>query len=136
KPEAFVNVLLRRDLGARLVVPRDAVMDTGERQYVFVDKGEGYLEPRLVKAGAEVEQGRVVEEGLNEGERVVTAANFILDSESRLRGVFEAMGRPAAGPAAATAAPKPKVELSTSPTPAKVGRNTVRVKVVDPSGQP
>jgi hypothetical protein len=136
RPEAFVNVVLRRDLGTRLVVPRDAVMETGERQYVFVDMGEGYLEPRLVKAGPEVEQGRVVEEGLNEGERVVTAANFILDSESRLRGALAAMGRPAAGPAAAAAAPKLKVDLSTSPTPAKVGKNTVRVKVADPSGQP
>jgi RND family efflux transporter MFP subunit len=136
KPEAFVNVVLRRDLGARLVVPREAVMDTGERQYVFVDKGEGYLGPRLVKAGPEVEQGRVIEEGLSEGERVVTAANFILDSESRLRGALEAMGRPAAGPATAAAAPKLKVDLSTSPTPAKVGKNTVRVKVADPSGQP
>src|SRR5207245_10825924 len=112
---AFVNVILRRELGARLVVPRDAVMDTGERQYVFVDKGEGYLEPRLVKAGPEVEQGRVVDEGLNEGERVVTAAHVILDPEARLRGAFEAMGRPAAGPAA-SAAPKLKVEVSTSPT--------------------
>jgi RND family efflux transporter MFP subunit len=136
RPEAFVNVILRRDLGARLVVPRDAVMDTGERQYVFVDKGEGYLAPRLVKAGPEVEQGRIVDEGLNEGERVVTAANFILDSESRLRGALEAMGRPATGPAVASAAPKLRVELSTSPTPAKVGKNAVRVKVADPSGQP
>ena len=68
-----------------------AVMETGKGQYVFVDKGEGYLEPRLVKTGAEVDRGRIITDGLREGERVATAANFILDSESRLKGAFEAM---------------------------------------------
>jgi RND family efflux transporter MFP subunit len=137
KPEAFVNVRLRRDLGPRLVVPKDAVMETGKGQYVFVDKGEGYLEPRPVKAGAEVERGRVISEGLREGERVASAANFILDSESRLKGAFEAMGRPQPGAAATAAAgPKLRIELATSPSPAKVGKNTVRVKVADPQGQP
>jgi RND family efflux transporter MFP subunit len=136
KPESFVNIRLRRDLGPRLVVPRDAVMDAGRGQYVFVDKGEGYLEPRPVKAGAEVDRGRVITEGLREGERVATAANFILDSESRLKGAFEAMGRPQPGAAmAATAGPKLRIEVATSPSPAKVGKNTVRVKVMDPSGQ-
>src|SRR5439155_4020698 len=86
KPETFVNVTLRRDLGRRLVVPKDAVMDTGPRQYAFVDRGEGYLEPREVKAGIEVAGGRLITHGLRVGERVVTAANFILDSESRLKG--------------------------------------------------
>jgi len=137
KPEAFVNVRLRRDLGPRLVVPKDAVMDTGKGQYVFVDKGEGYLEPRPVKAGAELERGRIITEGLREGERVASAANFILDSESRLKGAFEAMGRPQPGTAATAASgPKLRIELATSPSPAKVGKNTVRVKVADPQGQP
>ena len=137
KPESFVNVRLRRDLGPRLVVPKDAVMETGKGQYVFVDKGEGYLEPRPVKAGAEVERGRIIAEGLREGERVASAANFILDSESRLKGAFEAMGGPQPGAAATAAAgPKLRIELATSPSPAKVGKNTVRVKVADPQGQP
>ncbi len=137
KPDAFVNVRLSRDLGARLVVPKDAVMDTGKGQYVFVDKGEGYLEPRPVKASLEVDRGRVITQGLREGERVATAANFILDSESRLKGAFEAMGRPQPNAmAAATAGPKLRVDLVTSPSPAKVGKNTVRVKVADPAGQP
>ncbi len=137
KPDAFVHVRLWRDLGARLVVPKDAVMDTGTGQYVFVDKGEGYLEPRPVKAGLEVDRGRVITSGLREGERVATAANFILDSESRLKGAFEAMGRPQPGAAkAAPAGPKLRIEVATSPSPAKVGKNTVRVKVMDPNGQP
>jgi RND family efflux transporter MFP subunit len=137
KPEAFVKVRLRRDLGPRLIVPKDAVMETGKGQYVFVDKGDGYLEPRPVNAGVEVDQGRVVLHGLREGERVASAANFILDSESRLKGAFEAMGRPQPGAAATAAAgPKLRIDLATSPSPAKVGKNTVRVKVADPAGQP
>ncbi|MGH7318609.1 MAG: efflux RND transporter periplasmic adaptor subunit, partial [Candidatus Rokuibacteriota bacterium] len=137
KPETFVNVALRRDLGPRLIVPTDAVMDTGKTQYVFVDKGEGYLEPRVVKAGPEVAAGRVIAEGLKEGERVVTAANFILDSESRLKGAFDAMTRPssAEAPASGTAA-RLTAEVTTDPSPAKVGKNKVRVKVMDASGQP
>ncbi len=136
KLDSFVNVRLRRDLGARLVAPKDAVMDTGKAQYVFVDKGEGYLEPRTVKAGIEVADGRVIEDGLTEGERVVTAANFILDSESRLRGAFAAMGRPQAAAAGTAAAPKLRLDVATSPTPAKVGKNDLTVTVADPAGKP
>lgn len=137
KPETFVNVSLTRDLGRRLLVPKDAVMDTGRMQYVFVDKGDGYLEPRAVKAGPEVAAGRVITEGLEEAERVVTAANFILDSESRLKGAFDAMTRPSPGEApAAGAAARLTAEVTTEPSPAKVGKNRVRVAVMDPAGQP
>jgi Cu(I)/Ag(I) efflux system membrane fusion protein len=137
KPEAFVNVLLRRDLGRRLVIPRDALMDTARAQYVFVDKGDGYFEPREVKVGPEVAAGRVVTEGLTEGERIVTAANFILDSESRLKGAFDAMGRPAAAaPAAAAASVSLSIEVATDPSPPKAGRNRFRVKVRDARGEP
>ena len=136
KPESFVNVRLRRDLGSHIVVPKEAVMETGKGHYVFVDKGEGYLEPRLVQAGADVDRGRIIASGLREGERVATAANFILDSESRLKGAFANMGRPQAGAPGAASGPRLKVDVTTSPSPAKVGKNTVRVKVADPSGQP
>jgi membrane fusion protein, copper/silver efflux system len=91
RPETFVNVVLQRDLGMALVVPKDAVMDTGQAQYVFVDRGEGRLEPRLIRSGTDVSGGRIVLEGLREGDRVVTAANFVVDSESRLKGAFDAM---------------------------------------------
>ena len=137
KLDAFVHVLLNRDLGRRLVVPKDAVLDTGTSQYVFVDKADGYLEPRAVKAGAEVTAGRVISEGLEEGERVVTAANFILDSESRLKGALDAMGRPVPAEApAAGAASSVTAEVTTDPSPAKVGRNRIRALIKDASGQP
>jgi RND family efflux transporter MFP subunit len=88
KPGMFVDIELRIDLGDRLVVPEDAVLDTGTEQYVFVDKGDGYFEPRPVKLGPEADGYQAIESGLQTGERVVTAANFILDSESRLKGAF------------------------------------------------
>ena len=136
RPEAFVNVLLRRDLGRRLVVPRDAVLDTGTSRYVFVDQGDGYLEPREVRAGTEVTAGRVIAGGLVEGERVVTAANFILDSESRLKGALDAMGRPLPAEAPAATASSVSAEVTTDPSPAKVGRNRIRAVIRDVSGQP
>ncbi|HKX32177.1 MAG TPA: efflux RND transporter periplasmic adaptor subunit [Blastocatellia bacterium] len=94
KPEMFVNVKLKIDLGNRLVVPEDAVLDTGTEQYVFVDRGEGHFEPRLVKLGPEAGGYYAIEGGLEAGERVVTAANFIIDSESRLKGAFADLGKP------------------------------------------
>jgi RND family efflux transporter MFP subunit len=136
RPEAFVNVVLRRDLGKRLVVPKDAVLDTGTSQYTFVDEGDGYLEPREVKVGPEVATGRVITSGLDEGERVVTAANFILDSESRLKGALDAMGRPVPAEVQAASAAAITAAVTTDPTPAKVGRNRVHAVIKDASGQP
>jgi membrane fusion protein, copper/silver efflux system len=97
KPDMFVNVKLKIDLGNKLVVPEDSVLDTGAEQYVFVDKGGGYFEPRAVKLGPEAGGYQAIESGLKAGERVVTAANFILDSESRLKGAFANMGKPGEG---------------------------------------
>lgn len=70
--------------GRAIVVPRDAVVDTGRRQHVFVARG-GMFEPRRVGLGPRVGDGVVVREGLAEGERVVASGTFLLDSESRLR---------------------------------------------------
>lgn len=67
-----------------LVVPRDAVIDRGLVQYVFVDRGGGLFEPRVVRAGALEGEEREILEGLREGEHVVSRGAFVLDSESRL----------------------------------------------------
>lgn len=136
RPDAFVNFKLRIPLQASVVIPQDAVLDTGTQQYVFVDKGEGYFEPRLVKVGIQASGEALIESGLKAGERVVTAANFILDSESRLRGVFANMGKPSAAPATSTpAAQNVRVEII-EPKQAKVGSNTLRLAVRDGSGKP
>jgi len=77
-----------RELGRKsdaVVVPREALVDTGERQYVFVASGGGRFEPRLVRAGGGDGGHVAILEGLADGEAVVTTAAFLLDSESRLR---------------------------------------------------
>jgi Cu(I)/Ag(I) efflux system membrane fusion protein len=94
RPGAYGTVRLEIPLEPALVVPADAVLDTGTRQLVFVGAGEGRFEPRAVRLGARA-GGRVqVLEGLAEGERVVTRAQFLLDSESRLRATAEAGAEP------------------------------------------
>ena len=119
-----------------MVVPFDAVLDTGNEQYVFVDKGQGYFEPRLVKVGSEAEGSWEILSGVKTGEQVVTSANFILDSESRLRGVLANMGKPTRiTTTGSTAAPQLKVEIM-EPRTAKVGANPVRVMVKDAAGNP
>ena len=137
KPDMFVNVKIKVNLGASLAVPEDAVLDTGTEQYVFVDKGEGYLEPRPVKVGGEAMGYVAIQSGLSAGERVVTAANFILDSESRLKGAFANMGTP--DQKQISSAPGPAQNLRVEimePKVAKVGQNSIRLMVRDAAGDP
>jgi Cu(I)/Ag(I) efflux system membrane fusion protein len=89
KPEMYASVEIKVSLGQKLAVPEGAVIDTGLRQIVIVDKGSGYFEPREIKVGAKVDNYYEVVKGLKSGERVVTSANFLIDSESKLK---EAMG--------------------------------------------
>ena len=92
KPGMFADVDLALDAAAGVVVPDAAVMDTGTRQVVFVDAGDGRFEPRDVKVGLRADGRAVVVDGLRDGERVVAAANFLLDSESRLRAALAPAG--------------------------------------------
>ena len=85
KPDMFVDVWLEGAPAAALTVPESAVIPTGERTLVFVEKGEGHYEPREVALGARVAGGYEVRRGLAAGERVVVSASFLLDSESSLR---------------------------------------------------
>jgi Cu(I)/Ag(I) efflux system membrane fusion protein len=91
KPEMFVDVGIHVELGERLVVPVSAVLRTGERQIVFVDQGGGIFEVRLVTLGASSEEVVEVVQGLHEGERVVSSANFLIDAESNVQGVLRRM---------------------------------------------
>jgi RND family efflux transporter MFP subunit len=99
KPEMFTNINMSVSVGRQVLVPQDAVMDTGSEQYVFIDKGDGYVQPRKVKVSAEAGERVGIEQGLKAGERVVTGANFVVDSESRLKGAFAGMGSPSLAPA-------------------------------------
>ena len=122
KPEMFADVALHTALGQGLVVPESAVIKTGERTLVFVDRGDGGLEPREVQVGAKVAEGVEVLSGLAEGERVVTGANFLLDSESSLKAALAAMS-----PAPPTPAPPAgrARALSTEPPAARTHHDPV-----------
>jgi Cu(I)/Ag(I) efflux system membrane fusion protein len=89
KPEMYANVLIKIPLGSKLAVPEGAIINTGERQVAILDRGSGYFEPREVKLGMKVDNDYVVLAGLKEGDRVVTSANFLIDSESKFK---EAVG--------------------------------------------
>lgn len=94
KLEMFANVRINYDLGERLAVPEDAVMHAGTRDIVYVADPEGYFTPKTVKLGAKAQGYYEVLQGLTGGEQVVTSANFLVDSESKLNAVLNQMGEP------------------------------------------
>jgi Cu(I)/Ag(I) efflux system membrane fusion protein len=110
KPEMYADVALERPLGRVLTVPDGAVLSTGTRALVFVSKGDGRFEPRTVVTGAKVDGYYEIREGLSAGEEVVTQANFLIDSESRLKSALSAMASPAAG------SPAPSRQTPQAPT--------------------
>ena len=97
KPDMFVNVTIEVDLGEVLAVPEEAVFDTGTKKIVFVDKGQGLFEPRDVVLSAKVDNFYELKSGLQEGDKIVTSGNFLIDSESRLKAALEGMGAGAGG---------------------------------------
>jgi RND family efflux transporter MFP subunit len=108
KPGMFVSVELHKSFGRQLTVPVDAVLDSGTRQVVFVALGNGGFAPREVKVGERTQDYAAILSGLRAGERVVTRANFLVDSESNLR---EAM----AGMAGMSGMPGMKQQGQTAP---------------------
>jgi len=85
KPEMYVDVEFKGSLGKALTVPESSVLSTGERTLVFVTTGEGAFEPREVITGAKVRNYYEIKSGLSAGEKVATGANFLIDSESKLK---------------------------------------------------
>jgi len=97
KPEMFADLEIHVNYGTRLSVPFDAVLDAGDTKIVFVAKGDGYFEPREVKLGVKGQDMFEVLSGVSDGENVVTAANFLIDSESSLKAALSRMAKTAAG---------------------------------------
>lgn len=87
KPQMFTNVEIRISLGKRLVIPESAVIDTGTSQVVYVEKGDGAFEPREVELGLRADGAVEVLRGIKAGEKVVSSANFLIDSEAQFRGI-------------------------------------------------
>lgn len=156
KPGMFADIELKVSMGRRLAVPHEAILDSGTRQIVFVEKGEGRFEAKEVTLGLRVDDRQEVLSGLTPGTRVVASANFFLDSESKLResmgamagmagmermrmeGMQEMEGMPM--PGKAPAGPQEQkvgsvtLALSAVPTPPRVGENTLRIRLTDEKG--
>lgn len=94
RPETYLDAKIRVPLGRRLAVPREALLDTGEEKIVFVAHADGTFEPRRVTLGREGEGFVVVLSGVSAGDQVVTSANFLIDSESRVQAALKAFLRP------------------------------------------
>jgi Cu(I)/Ag(I) efflux system membrane fusion protein/cobalt-zinc-cadmium efflux system membrane fusion protein len=143
KPGMYVNVAIAVPLGRQLVVPASAVLQAGSRAIVFINRGNGYLEPRTIQAGQQLDDSVIVLSGLKAGEKVVSSANFLVDSEAQLQAAMGSFAplpqQPAAGTGGARAAQGTQavqIELSTQPSPPRVGANTVRVKLAGSDGKP
>lgn len=136
KPGMFVSVGLKIPMGRQLVIPASGVLESGTRQIVFVDRGDGYLEPRDVQLGARVGDNFIVLKGLKVGEHIVTSANFLIDSESQLQAALGSFTPPPPGAGAASAinAPQSNIEFSSDPTPPHKGTNIFRVKLTNANG--
>lgn len=93
KLEMYADVSVSVPLGAGLALPESALIDTGERRVAFVDLGDGRIEPRVVEVGTKAEGYYELRAGVAEGEKVVTSANFLIDSESRLKAAVGAAAK-------------------------------------------
>ncbi len=164
KPGMYGNVVLGVDAGRRLVVPKEAVLDSGLRQLVFLDLGQGVYQPYPVKLGRRSQEYVEVLEGIKEGDRVVTSANFMLDAESKLasaggmqammgqigmadwqmRGAYEKKMEGMPGMKSEPGKPVSETRqvsgfsltLSTVPDNPKAGENMLRLKLADQAGKP
>ena len=89
RPDMYVNAELETTEGEGLVIPVNGVLPSGTRNLVFVDKGSGKLEPRYIELGRKYEDFYAVKSGLNEGDRVVSSANFLIDAEAKTQGALK-----------------------------------------------
>lgn len=142
KPGMFVNVNLKIPMGRALVVPASAVLQSGTREIVFLDRGNGSLDPVNVELGTRYQDSFEVLKGLKNGDRVVTSANFLIDSESQLQAAAGGFAPPppgaggAGGVAVMNQGAQANAELTTEPSPPHKGSNFFRVKLISPEGKP
>jgi membrane fusion protein, copper/silver efflux system len=85
RPDMFVDVEIHVNMPPAITLPADAVVDSGRQKTVYVDRGSGYFEPRLVKTGWRLGDRVQITEGLEPGEHIVVSSNFLIDSESRMK---------------------------------------------------
>ncbi|HEV2132780.1 MAG TPA: efflux RND transporter periplasmic adaptor subunit [Terracidiphilus sp.] len=136
KPGMYVNVAIHAPLGRQLVIPASAVLESGQQAIAFVDHGQGYLEPRIIQAGPQIDDSILILSGLKAGEKVVSSANFLLDSEAQLQSALGGFAPPPPSSTSAAPAAQLQIDLTTQPEPPRKGANTVRVKLTGADGKP
>ena len=135
KPGMYANVELKSRGRSGLIVPTNAVLDSGIEQVVFVALGDGLFQPRKVEIGRRLGASTEILEGLKEGDQVATGASFFLDSESQLRASLQGY-EPSTAPAATAAPAGTQITFRTVPDPPKTGDNQLEATVEDASGMP
>ena len=139
KPGMYVSVNIDMPMGRQLVVPASGVLQAGTREIAFIDHGQGNLEPRVLQTGPQIGTSLIVLKGLQPGDRIVSSANFLVDSEAQLQsalGSFSPLPQPAASGPGSSATQSAQIELSTEPSPPRKGANTIRVRLTGSDGKP
>jgi len=139
KPGMYVNVKIEINLGRQLVIPATGVLQAGTRQIAFIDRGQGSLEPRVIETGPQIDDSVVVLKGLGAGDRIVSSANFLVDSEAQLQSVlgsFSPLPRTETTGSVASQSQSAQIDFSTEPSPPRKGANRVRVRLTGTDGKP
>jgi Cu(I)/Ag(I) efflux system membrane fusion protein/cobalt-zinc-cadmium efflux system membrane fusion protein len=137
----YVAVAITPRFGRGLVIPDTGVFRTGEHNVVFIERGDGYLTPAEVELGAHLGHSFQVLKGLHAGQRIVSSANFLIDSESQLQAAAGTFVPPPPGVSAVAAQPQTQgpavsVNLTTDPNPPARGKNKLIVTLKDSAGKP
>ncbi len=141
-PGMFARVSLDLPMGEQTVIPDGAVLRTGTHNVAFIDRGDGYLTPAEIELGQRVGDEYIVRKGLAPGQRIVSSANFLIDSESQLQAAAGAfvppppgVGANVVGEAAATV-PQASIEFTSDPKPMVRGPNKAIVTLRDSKDAP
>lgn len=136
KPGMYANVEIQGRDAVGLMVPTNALLDSGTDKVVFVAEGDGYFTPRRVKVGRNLGDRIEILDGVKEGEQVATGATFFLDSESQLRAGLQNYEAPKGAQGGPASGPTLDISFRTQPDPPKTGESVFEVAVKDAGGQP
>ncbi len=136
KPGMYANVGLDATIGEGVVVPANALLDSGTEQYVFLSQGEGYFEPRAVVVGSRLGEAVHILEGLDGTEMVATNATFFLDSESQLRAALQGFDSVPVATGGGAMRERLDIRFRSQPDPPQSGANVFEVTVADADGGP
>ena len=137
----YVAVAITPHLGRGLVIPDTGVLRTGTHNIIFIDRGDGYLTPTEVELGPHLDHSFQVLKGLETGERIVSSANFLIDSESQLQAAAGNFAPSPPGVSAAAGKPQTRgsgavIDLTTDPSPPARGKTALKVSLKQGTGKP